>query len=291
MVDINAQESEWLNKKVRRIGSSDARAIFGFGYEDEDIVTVWERLTTGKRKSFNAAQISLMNEGKIFEPSILQLFKQKNPEWEVEAGGFNLVVPDQHPHLCCTLDASGFKKATSERIVIEAKFEQHGNWSDYADDQIPMKHYLQIQHQLICTGYKAGVLVSLLRGTYVQRWVERNEELIEQMLITYADLIDKAAKGIRPVVHGKTAYESVRAEADRYSAKYVGREISQTVKEAVRLQQQINEATKKLEKNKQIIAKNSSGCTYLVLDDQQVVKLGKSLSVLAKLPSNVKVEA
>ncbi|XZE35312.1 YqaJ viral recombinase family protein [Pirellulaceae bacterium SH501] len=291
MVDINAQESEWLNKKLRRIGSSDARAIFGFGYDDEDVLTVWERLVTGKRKSFNAGQISLMNEGRVFESSIIELFKQKNPEWTIESGGFNLIVPEKYPRLCCTLDASGVKPATGERIVIEAKFEQHGNWADYADDQIPMKHYLQIQHQLICTGWKMGVLISLLRGTYVQRWVERNDELIEQMLITYADLIDKADRGIRPEVHGKTAYESVRSSADRFTARYVGRDLSATVKEAVRLQQQINEASKKLERHKQTIAKSSQGCTYLVLDDQQVVKLGKSLSVMSKLPSNVKVEA
>jgi predicted phage-related endonuclease len=291
-VEESNTEAEWLDKKRKRIGSSDARAILGCGYEGESELTVYDRMVHGVRKSFTSAQIEMMNEGRVMESAILDMFAMKNPDWIVEkASGFRLIVNPDFPDLCCTLDAQATHRVTGEKIVVEAKFEQNGSFEDYEDEGLPLKHLVQIQHQQICTGWKGGFLVSLLRGKYVQRWVERNDGLIVQMLLAYESLLKAVREKRPPNVGGVIQYQRAQGASNREIAQYVGKEASDLFLEALRLQEQASKIQSRLSRLKGILAEAAKGCLFVVLEDQQVVRLGKSgLELKKSLPRGVRVQ-
>lgn len=281
-------ETEWQNQKLPRIGSSDARAIFGCGYDGESAATVYDRMVHGIKKSFGAAQIALMNEGRILEPATLRLFAAKNPEWDVNpTEGFCLTLNPKFPHLCCTLDAWASKGGT--KVVVEAKFEANAKWEEYVDGQLPLKHYLQVQHQLIVTGWSGGFLVSLVRGRYEQRWLPRDEALIEQMLITYDRFMDDVRNRRRPEGAPPVRFVTPSANRERQTAKYLGSAASKVIREALRNQEQMAVLERDLQNKRGQIHEFAKGSEFVVLDDQTVVKLGKRLDVKPKLPQGVKV--
>lgn len=296
MLEKANDKEDWLNRKVRRIGSSDARAIFGCGYEGESELTVWERMVHGIRPSRTAADIDLMNEGNVMEPAIIKMFETKNNEWTVEkTHGFELIVNPDYPNLCCTLDARAVHKVTGQKVVLEAKNEQNGSWYDYKSDDgecVPVKHLVQVQHQLICTGWEGGYLAALVRGRYVQRWIPRDESLIAEMLKTYERFMDNVRTKTRPNVDGAIVYKSSYATANKEEARYVGKSVSDAVREAVLIQHQIDKAQQRLSQLKKQIVDGAKGCAYLVLDDQQKIKLQKSsIAVLQRLPKHVRLTA
>lgn len=285
-------ETEWLDKKRHRIGSSDARAILGCGYEGESELTVYDRMVHGIRKSFTSAQIEMLNEGRVMESAILDMFAMKNPDWIVEkASGFRLIVNEAYPDLCCTLDAHAKHRVTGEQIVVEAKFEQNGSFEDYEDEGLPLKHLVQVQHQLICTGWNGGFLVSMVRGKFVQRWVERNDALVEQMLAAYGSFMQAVRDRQPPKVGGVIQYQRAQGASNREVAQFVGREASELFLEALRLQEQASKIHSRLSRLKGILAEKAKGCLFVVLEDQQVVRLGKSgLELRKSLPRGMRVQ-
>jgi predicted phage-related endonuclease len=277
-------EQEWLGRKVKRIGSSDARAILGFGYEGESSQTVYDRMVHGIKPVFSHQTIELMNEGKVMESAILQLFAAKNTDWIVQpTEGFSLTLNDDYPDLCCTVDAIATHRTTGERIVVEAKNEQFGKFETYDDDKCPVKHYLQVQHQLICTGFSGGFVAALVRGKFVQRWIPRDNDLIEQMLLAYSEFMDCVRNGRPPSGVESMGYREVQVQSDRMLARYLGKSASDAVREAKQLQDLIDVSEKKLKRLKASIAESAKGCGYLVLDDQQVFQLGRSKAVESRV--------
>jgi predicted phage-related endonuclease len=282
-------EDEWLGRKRKRIGSADARAILGFGYQGESSQTVYDRMVHGIKMVFSHDTIELMNEGKVMESAILQLFATKNKDWLVEpTEGFSLTLNDDYPDLCCTIDSNATHVTTGEKIVVEAKNEQFGKFETYDDDKCPVKHYLQVQHQLICTGFSGGFVAALVRGKFVQRWIPRDEALIKEMLVAYSEFMDCVKNGRPPSGVESLGYREVQVQSDRMLARYLGKESSDAVREAKKLQETIDVSEKKLKRLRAVISESARGCGYLVLDDQQVFQLGRSkIESRVRLPRGV----
>jgi predicted phage-related endonuclease len=288
---IATNETEWLARKQRRIGSSDARVILGCGYEDESLSDLYQRMQTGKRKSFSPQTLEMLRDGKIMEPAIIKLFEARNPEYKVEPNeGFNLIVPESHPYLCATLDASVVHIPTGERGVLECKFESFGSFADYDDQGLPLKHLVQIEHQLICTGWSFGFLATMVKGKFIQRRIDRDEALIEQMHIAYRSFMDHVNAGIEPQDTGRLEAAAKGSDESRW-AKYLGRDASDMVREIVQLQTAQSATARKIEsivgKLKPVVGKFS----FYVLDDQTNISVSKGglLKVVSSLPRGVRV--
>lgn len=250
-------------------------------------------MVNGSKKSFDEATRALLRQGQIMEPAIIRLFESEYlNEYKVEPNkGFTLIRNRQYPNLCCTLDASVVCRATGERGVLEAKFEANGSWDDYANDKCPLKHFVQVQHQLICTGYRFGYLASLLKGRLVVRRIERDESLIEQMIRIYDRFMTNVVSKTPPNGAHSVRYETVAGSSDEGVALQLGGNDSETVSEILRLQDIVDDAERKLKRHKGTIATVSQGCRYLILADQQVVRLRKNgLEKVNKLPRGVLVK-
>lgn len=286
-------EDEWLKDKRCNIGSSDARVLLGCGYAEESEYSVWDRIVNGVKKSFDESTLTLLRQGQIMEPAIIRLFENDyRNEYKVEPNkGFTLIRNRQYPNLCCTLDATVICISTGERGVLEAKFEANGSWIEYEDGKCPLKHFVQVQHQLICTGYKFGYLISLLKGRPVVRRIERDETLIEQMLKIYDRFMANVFAKTPPNGAHSVRYETVAGSSDEGVALQLGGKDSDMVSEILRLQEIVDDSERKLKRYKGTIATVSQGCRYLILADQRVVRLRKNgLEKVNKLPRGVLVK-
>ena len=292
-IERSKDRDEWLSRKVMRIGSSDARAILGCGYEGESEATVFDRMVYGISKNFSSSHLDLLQEGRIMEPAILRIFETRNTDWLCEpSNGFELRVSKEHPYLCCTLDCHATHRISKESIAIEAKFEPNALYEEYQDNRVPLKHYVQVQHQLICTGWKGAFLVSLMRGRYQQRWIQRDEPLIEQMLIAYANFMDKVRRKERPSGQPAADYRVIVANSDPQRACILGKEASQQARELLELQDRRHRIESRLKELKLLVARTANGCNFLVLDDERVVRIGRNgLELRSKgLPRGIRVQ-
>lgn len=285
---IHGNRENWLKYKHPRIGSSDAAAILGCGYATESASTVYARMVHGVKKSFPLGTRERMEQGKILESGVIDLFAARNREWTVTHGEqFTTVANPDYPDLVSSLDASAANGP--KRIVIEAKVVE---WTpDWRDDGVPLKYMVQTMHQLICTDWRLGVVVALVSGKYEQRWIEWNQDLVDQMLIAYEKFMDCVRAGIPPRDDSAIAYSVIQATTDNQTAKYVGGELSKAVRETIRLQEQAEKIGKQLIRAKQVVQRGAGGCGWLVLDDQAVVRLGRTkLEVRKSLPKGIEVK-
>jgi predicted phage-related endonuclease len=279
----------WAYGRTRYIGSSDAPGILGCGYASQTRTSVWTDKAHGVKPKFDQSAIERMNQGKIGEKFVLEMCANKHPEWSVTAcPPFDLVVCESVPYLASTLD--GEANVGGEMIVLEAKVIGAEVAREWDDDLLPLKYYVQVQHQLLCTGRKRGLVIALVAGDYQERWVERNEELLKLMLVEYETFWRHVIDNIPPDDESPKAYDSLRTIVSYGVAKAVGGNLSGCVREALDLEKIVKEMAAKLQRLKANIARESAGFGYLVLDDQSAVKLGKSLKRLTKLPKGVEVK-
>jgi predicted phage-related endonuclease len=143
---------------------------------------------------------------------------------------------------------------------------------------------------MICTGWSFGFLATLVRGKFIQRRIDRDEALIEQMHVAYSNFMDHVNTGVRPSEIGRLEAAAKGSEESRW-AKYLGRDASDIVREIVQLHTAQVATTRKIEslvaKLKPVVGKFS----FYVLDDQTKISVSKGglLKVVSSLPRGVRV--
>jgi predicted phage-related endonuclease len=277
----------WLEGRNKYIGSSEAAAILGFGYAGESPTTVWASKVHGTKKVFSKATLGDLEEGRNNEAFVVESFAKRNPEWKVTPGHpFELQICKEHPYLACTIDASATR--LDEKIVIEAKWIMH-QAHEWADGKCPLKYQIQIMHQMICLGINRGVVIARVCGEFHERWIERDEALVEQMLLTYQRFWQCVIDRTPPEDDSPIAFESLQVERDMGFGKQLGKEASDKVREVLKLQDEETKLARKLAIAKSDVSVLKLGVEWVVLDDQQVVRLKKSsMEKKAGLPRGVK---
>jgi putative phage-type endonuclease len=280
----------WLEGRRKRIGSSDARAILGCGYAGESATTVWAEKVHGVKRKFNAASMEAMNLGNELESAVINMFAKKHPEWKVTHGEkFATVECQEFTYLGSSLD--GWAEMAGEKIVLEAKVVDAENAYEWRDEQVPLMYAVQVQHQLICTGWQRGVVIALVGGKYQERWLERDEALIEQMHIAYQRFWKHVIDRTPPEDAAPIAYEAVQSVREMGVAKMLGKDSSDLVRETLKLQDEADRIWNRLVRSRKQVADAGLGFEWLILDDQSVVRLGKKgLEKKNALPRGVRVK-
>ena len=285
----HGDRNNWLAYKGPKIGSSDAAAILGVGYATECATTVYARMVHGVKKSFDQGTLDRMQQGSILEAGVIDLFSARNPAWKVSHGEkFATVSHQDYQHLVSSLDAWAENEG-KERLVVEAKVVE---WNaDWKDNGVPVKYMVQVMHQMICTGYRLGVVIALVSGRYEERWIEWDQDLVDQMLIAFDRFMTCVKNRTPPEDASKIAYSVIASTSEKDAARYVGGELSKAVREAIRLQEQADKIALQLDRAKKAVQRGAAGCGWLVLDDQAVVRLGKGkIETRKSLPPGVKVK-
>ena len=278
----------WLEGRNKYIGSSDAPAILGHGYAGESISTVWGEKVGTYKKTFSPEQIQLMNEGRIGEQFVVAMFANRHPDLKVEKpAAFQLEVCPEHPYLCASLDAWAF--ALEERIPIEAKVIQNQP-QEWNDGGCPIKYQIQLQHQMLVIGAKRGVVVAYVLGRYEERWYERDDQFLEAALTCYQKFWQHVIDRTPPQDDTPMAYAVQRAETEWGTARRLGKRGSDAVREYFKALEELDKVERKVNTAKALLAEHAKGVEFLILDDQQVVKMGKNtVKKAARLPRGVKI--
>jgi predicted phage-related endonuclease len=172
---------DWLVGRRKCIGSSDTPAILGLGYANQSKFSVYTDKTTDVPPRFDKATKARLDRGQIGERFVLSMFE--------ESTGMQ-VFTNTKPTICmhptlefvgASLDAYVEPAQTVFRSV-EAKLVMNREaWREWEGENPPLRHAIQVQHQLWCTGWPRGYLVGWT-GDQVRIFeIDRNDEFLAKL--------------------------------------------------------------------------------------------------------------
>jgi putative phage-type endonuclease len=170
-VTITKEERE---RRRGFIGSSDAAVLFG--------LSKWANLTdlylskVGEYEEEEEPDDDSKAVGTWLEGALID-YAEKKLDTEISRGGRFVEAP-------FAANTDGYVPGNNGTIdlVVEAKTSSETwRWGPSGTDEIPDEYMIQVQHQMLCTGADAAVVVVLLTGFGAQfrlYTIEREEEII-----------------------------------------------------------------------------------------------------------------
>lgn len=150
---------EWLDRRQRRIGGSDASALIGMN-PWKTKAQLWDDKVAGIRQEISSPAIEY---GTKAEEHIRELFKLKHPGLDVQYEGDVILDSKQYDWMAYSPD--GLILDGELKGIWECKTHLVHGKLDYAEwyDRIPNAYYIQILHGLIVTGFDFVILTAELR--------------------------------------------------------------------------------------------------------------------------------
>lgn len=153
---------EWL--KIRRcgIGGSDAGTAVGVSRYKSNL-QLW-REKTGLEVPADISDKPAVIFGKRAEKHLRELYRLEYPENTVKYSEFGMYFSDKLPFMFATLDGE-IIAPDGLRGILEIKtttIQNSRQWDEW-DDRIPDSYYIQVLHQLSCTGFDFAVVMAYIR--------------------------------------------------------------------------------------------------------------------------------
>ncbi len=162
---IDAQNrEEWLKIRRRGIGGSDAGSAVGMNRYKSN-VQLW-REKTGREFPEDISDKPAVKFGKQAEKHLREIYKLENPENVVKYSEFGMYFSESMPFMFATLDGE-ITTPDGLRGILEIKtttIQNTRQWDEW-DDRIPDSYYIQVLHQLACTGFDFAVVMAYIRYT------------------------------------------------------------------------------------------------------------------------------
>lgn len=162
MVIEPKNRNEWLNTRKKGIGGSDASAAIGLNKYKTN-VDLWREKTENSTADDISGK-SAVAYGKKAEPLLRELFKLDFPEYTVDYSEFRMYVNDEYPFMFATLDGE-ITDQNGRHGILEIKtvtIQNSAQWDEW-NERIPDTYYIQLLHQLFCTGWEFAVLKAHIR--------------------------------------------------------------------------------------------------------------------------------
>lgn len=154
---------EWLEARKNGIGGSDAGAVLGMNKYKSNL-DLW-REKTGNTETEDISDKPSVSFGKQAEQHIRELFKLEHSEFDVTYHEFWMYHHDKYDFMYATLDGELTDKLSGQKGILEIKtttIQNTGQWQEW-DNRIPDSYYVQILHQLACTGWDFAILKAYIR--------------------------------------------------------------------------------------------------------------------------------
>lgn len=167
---------QWLQH--RRIGASDAAAIWGVGYAGTNAWTVWHRLVHGSDEVGD----QLMRNGTLLEPAVRAIFTDETGIDVQLVPPYSTYIHAEIPYMSATPDGLvRCLKFNGKLGVWEGKAPTYHAYDEWRDGAVPLKHLVQVQHQLDVLGLDYGYLFGFIAGEHREvRLIERHEAFIQE---------------------------------------------------------------------------------------------------------------
>lgn len=170
--------SEWLDRRQKRIGGSDASALIGMN-PWKTKAELWDDKVAGIRKEISSPAIEY---GTKAEEHIRELFALKHPDLDVQYEPD--VILDSKLYDWMAYSPDGLLVDGGLKGIWECKTHLVHGKVDYAEwnDRIPDAYYIQVLHGLLVTGFDFVILTAELRWQDGQARI--NEYRIERREVT-----------------------------------------------------------------------------------------------------------
>ena len=195
---------KWLIVRKKSIGASDSAAILGLNSYSSPLSVYLDKknLIPEDDEENIAAELGLELEN---------FMRRKFIKWMVKNEDLDITVKEvpyilQHNNIdffTTTLDGI-FKHPVKDKCILEIKTTTEFNREQWKDDEVPDKFYIQVQHQLMVTGWHWVYLIYLIGNRSIGvKIIERNEEVIKKMAKIDKDFwINFVEKNIPPAPIG-----------------------------------------------------------------------------------------
>jgi putative phage-type endonuclease len=171
----------WLEARRSGIGASDAPVLLGLTRRDPLSIYASKLGLVADSDDETEAQ----EWGWRLEDAIADAYRDKTRRCLGPPAPYQILRHPEHPCLSATLDRT--ITATPDGGEVPAVLELKTTGAFFADeweDEAPLAYQVQVQHQLMVTGWAWGSIAVLIGGQkfrYIDR-IERNEHFIKKLI-------------------------------------------------------------------------------------------------------------
>ena len=171
--------AEWLDKRSKRIGGSEASAVIGVNPFKSN-VELWEE-KTGRRVSKDISDNPIVKYGQEAEFHLRELFKLDFPHYLVNYVENNMFINDKFPFAHASLDG-WLTDEQGRKGILEIKTSNiiNQNMKDKWDNQIPDNYYVQVLHYLMVMEADFCVIKAQLKWDYEDLYLQTRHYFIER---------------------------------------------------------------------------------------------------------------
>lgn len=181
--------TEWLTKRRKGIGSSDASSIAGLGY----VSALEVYLDKTAQLPLDRPSTPEQRAGLAVEPAIAQLYEQETKRELMPCPA--IMQSKSIPFMLASIDRQYRPEYIVElKNVNYFKFKKD-DWGEPGTNQVPYKFVLQVTHQMAVAEAERCDLAVLIGGSDFRIYtVERNERLLHRLVEIEAEFWDRVLR-------------------------------------------------------------------------------------------------
>lgn len=194
---LNMDRESWLEIRRKGIGGSDAAAIAGLSKYKSPVAVYLEK--TGQLEQEEPGEAAYW--GNVLEDIVAKEFAARTG-LKVKRRNAILQHPE-YPFMLANID----RELVGQKVGLECKTASAYLKDLWEGDEVPMQYLLQCQHYMAVTGYQAWYIAVLIGGnTFVHKRIERDDELIEQLIAIEKDFWENhVLPRVPPMLDGSEA--------------------------------------------------------------------------------------
>lgn len=203
IIEVYSDRETWLD--ARRLGSSDAAALIGYGYADQTPYTVWAEKVEGYSAHRSESKDKHLEKGKIAEKYIAELLKLEHG-WDVDRGPpHSFYRSKQHAFLTASLDGVVFDHDGATILEMKAISAWQAREWDFQAKIAPIGYAVQAIHQMMVTGCRRAKIVVLVGLDLHVIPVPWNQSLVDKLTAIYKGFWDRVESKTPPPLDGSDA--------------------------------------------------------------------------------------
>jgi putative phage-type endonuclease len=178
----NLDHNTWLKAKKLGISGTDVAAIARVNKYKSPMAIYLEKITD----EVTLVENEKMYFGKILEGVVAKEFAKRNPNLKISK--VNAVLKHKDYDFAIANIDRLIRNESGKKGILEVITASEYMKKYWKDDEIPLEYMMQLQWYMFVTGTAFGYFAILIGGNkYIERYVERDEVLIEMLKDTALD--------------------------------------------------------------------------------------------------------
>lgn len=157
-------EEAWLHNRTRGIGGSDVGSICGVNQWSSARQVYFKKIGMYEDEMKpSAAAEERMHWGHMLEPVVAQEFESRHPDMQCVEAGATFYNNDVN-YLLANVDRFLVDRNGTIVGILECKTANENLKSEWAEGEVPVSYYYQVQHYLHVTGLNQAWIACLVGG-------------------------------------------------------------------------------------------------------------------------------